>query len=167
MREMTEKFLNEAFAGESMAHMRYQHFADQAESEGLKDLARMFRAISYAERVHAGNHYRALGMMESTSDNIQQCIDGETFEIEEMYPVYNETAKLQDEKDAVRSTHYALEAEKIHADWYKKAKETVDAGGDIEIGKIQICSVCGHTREGEAPDKCPICGASRDKFEEY
>jgi len=167
MREMAEKFLNEAFAGESMAHMRYQHFADQAETEGLTEMARMFRAISYAERVHAGNHYRVLGQMKSTPGNIQTCIDGETFEIEEMYPVYNATAKLQDEEAAVRSTYYALEAEKIHADWYKKAKEAVDKGGDLKVGTIQICSVCGHTREGDAPDKCPICGASKDKFRQF
>ena len=167
MREMTEKFLNDAFGGESMAHMKYQHFADKADEEGLDEVARMFRAISYAEQVHAGNHLRELGGVGSTSDNLQTAFNGETFEINEMYPVYNETAKLQDEDGAVRSTHYALEAEKIHADWYKKAKETVDSGEDIELGKIQICSVCGHTREGEAPDKCPICGASKDKFVEF
>lgn len=167
MREMTEKFLSDAFGGESMAHMRYQHFADKADEEGLSEVARMFRAISYAERVHAGNHLKVLGGVGPTSDNLQTAFNGETFEIEEMYPVYNETAKLQDEDGAVRSTHYALEAEKIHADWYSKAKETVDKGEDIKLGKIQICSVCGHTREGEAPDKCPICGASKDKFVEF
>lgn len=167
MREMTEKFLSDAFGGESMAHMKYQHFADKADEEGLSEVARMFRAISYAEQVHAGNHLKVLGGVGSTSDNLQAAFDGETFEIDEMYPVYNETAKLQDEDGAVRSTHYALEAEKIHADWYKKAKETVDKGEDITLGKIQICGVCGHTREGEAPDKCPICGASKDKFVEF
>ena len=167
MREMTEKFLNEAFAGESMAHMKYQHFADKAEKEGLTEMARMFRAISYAERVHAGNHLEVLGGIKSTSDNIQTCINGETYEIEEMYPVFNATAKLQDEDGAVRSTHYALDAEKIHADWYKKAKETVDKGEDVKVGTIQICSVCGHTREGDAPDKCPICGASKDNFRQF
>jgi rubrerythrin len=167
MRDMTEKALNEAFAGESMAHMKYQHFADKAEEEGLTEMARMFRAISYAERVHAGDHFEVLGGIRSTSENIQNCINGETFEIEEMYPVYNATAKLQDEDGAVRSTYYALEAEKIHADWYKKAKDAVDKGEDVKVGTIQICGVCGHTREGEAPDKCPICGASKDKFRQF
>ncbi|MDD3717682.1 MAG: rubrerythrin family protein [Actinomycetota bacterium] len=167
MREMTERFLNDAFAGESMAHMKYMLFADRAEQEGLTEMARMFRAIAYAELVHAGNHLDALGDLKSTSDNIQSCIEGETFEIDEMYPVYNAAAKLQDEAGAVRSTHYALEAEKIHADWYKKSKGAVDGGEDVKVGAIQICSVCGHTREGEAPDKCPICGASREKFRQF
>jgi len=167
MREMTERSLSDAFGGESMAHMRYQHFADKADAEGLSEVARMFRAISYAEQVHAGNHLRELGDIGSTSENLQTAFNGETFEIQEMYPVYNETAKFQDEDGAVRSTHYALEAEKIHADWYARAKEMVNKGEDVKVGKIQICSVCGHTREGEAPDKCPICGASKDKFVEF
>jgi rubrerythrin len=167
MREMTGKFLGEAFAGESMAHMKYQLFADKADEEGLTEMARMFRAIAYAEKVHAGNHLEVLGRVNATSDNIQTCIEGETFEIDEMYPVYNATAKLQDEDGAVRSTYYALEAEKIHADWYKQAKEAVDRGEDVKVGTIQICSVCGHTREGDAPDKCPICGASKDKFRQF
>lgn len=167
MHEMTERFLNDAFAGESMAHMKYACFADRAEAEGLNELARMFRAIAYAEKVHAGNHLEVLGGLKSASENLQACIDGETFEVDEMYPVYNAAAKLQDEADAVRSTHYALEAEKIHAEWYTKAKGAVDKGEDVKVGAIQICSVCGHTREGEAPDKCPICGASKDKFKQF
>ncbi|MCX7813860.1 MAG: rubrerythrin family protein, partial [Pseudothermotoga sp.] len=90
MREMTKKFLHDAFAGESMAHMKYLIFADEAEKRGLIKLANLFRAIAYAEYVHARNHYRELGLIyQSMGDNVQQCIDGETFEIEEMYPVYN------------------------------------------------------------------------------
>jgi len=46
---------------------------------------------------------------------LQSSIDGETFEVNEMYPVYNNAAEFQGEKEAVRTTHYALEAEKIHA----------------------------------------------------
>jgi len=164
MREMTEKFLKDAFAGESMAHMKYAIFAEEAEKKGFKNLAKLFRAISYAEYVHARNHYQALKMIQSISENIQQCIDGENFEVEEMYPVYNEVAKFQKENEAVRSTHYALEAEKIHAVMYKKAKELAEQGKDYPADKISICSVCGYTVEGDAPEKCPVCGASASQF---
>jgi rubrerythrin len=167
MRVMTEKFLTEAFAGESMAHMRYQHFADKAEMEGFPEMARMFRAISFAERVHAGNHYRALGQIQETAKNIQICIDGENYEINDMYPVFNATAKLQNEPQAEQSTHYALEAEKIHSAWYTQAKASIEDGQDVKVATIQICSVCGHTREGEAPDRCPICGAPKTAFREF
>ncbi|ABV34167.1 MULTISPECIES: rubrerythrin family protein [Pseudothermotoga] len=164
MREMTEKFLKDAFAGESMAHMKYAIFAEEAEKKGFKNLAKLFRAISYAEYVHARNHYQALKMIQSISENIQQCIDGENFEVEEMYPVYNEVAKFQKENEAVRSTHYALEAEKIHAVMYKKAKELAEQGKDYPADKISICSVCGYTVEGDAPEKCPVCGAGASQF---
>jgi len=50
---------------------------------------------------------------------------------------------------------------------YQKAKKTVDEGKDVEVGNIYICQVCGHTVEGEAPDKCTICGAPKEKFKKF
>jgi len=167
MKEMTEKALKEAFAGESMAHVKYLIFAEEAEKKGFKNLARLFRAISYAEYVHARNHFRELGMIKDTLENIQQGIDGETYEAEEMYPVFNNTAKFQGEKGAERSTHYAWEAEKIHAEMYKKAKEMVEEGKDYSEDKIYICPVCGHTVMGEPPEKCPVCGAPKSAYKDF
>ncbi len=167
MRKMTEKFLNKAFAGESMAHMKYQIFSEIAEKEGFSNIARLFKAISYAEQVHATNHFRNLGNIGKTSENLQSGIDGETFEVEEMYPVYNNTAKLQGEKGAEISTHYALEAEKIHSELYKMAKDLAEKNKDIEKNDIYICPVCGFTHIGEPPDKCPVCGAPKDKFKKF
>ncbi len=167
MKKMTEKFLNEAFAGESMAHMKYLIFSEEAEKEGFKNVSRLFKAISFAEFVHARNHLRNLGLIKGTVDNLQTGIDGETYEIEEMYPVFNNAAKFQNEKGAELSTHYALEAEKIHAEMYKNAKEKVKEGKDIEIEDVYICPVCGYTHIGTPPDKCPVCGVTKDKFVKF
>ncbi|MGC9123197.1 MAG: rubrerythrin family protein [Thermoplasmata archaeon] len=168
MRKMTEKNLLEAFAGESQAHMRYLIFADVAEKEGYKNVARLFRAIAYAEQIHATNHYKiALGLVKDTESNLQTAIDGETYEIEEMYPVFNEVAKFQGEKNAEVTTHSALEAEKIHADLYMKAKESVKSKKDYDVGDIYICSVCGYTTVGKAPEKCPVCGAPQSAFKKF
>ncbi|RKY66301.1 MAG: rubrerythrin family protein [Candidatus Latescibacterota bacterium] len=167
MRRMTEEGLRAAFAGESQAHMRYLIFAQKAEEEGYPNIARLFRAISFAEQVHATNHFRTLGDLGSSADNLDAAIGGETFEVEEMYPAYDAVAELQGEKGARRSIRYALEAEKIHAAMYSKAKEAVKSGKDLEVGKIYICSVCGYTGEGEPPDRCPICGATKDKFRTF
>lgn len=167
MKKMTEEFLKAAFSGESQAHMKYLIFAEKAEEEGLKNVARLFRAIAYAEYVHARNHLKELSMVGVTKDNLQAAIEGETYEVQEMYPVYNNTAKMQGEKGAERSTKYALEAEKIHAALYSKAKQTVIEGKDIEIRKIYICPKCGYTVEGEPPERCPVCGLPREKFKEF
>jgi len=164
---MTESNLQSSFAGESQAHMRYLIFADRAEKEGYANLARLFRAIAYAEQVHATNHYKELGAINSSAENLRVAIDGESYEVNEMYPAYLAVAQLQGEKGAQRSMGYALEAEKIHAQMYKEAKEAAAKGVDRELGAIYICQICGHTVEGEPPEKCPVCGAKRQRYVKF
>ncbi len=168
MKNMTEKSLSEAFAGESMAHIKYLIFSEVAENEGFKNVSRLFGAIAFAEFVHAKNHARNLGYIGNTSENLQTGINGENFEINEMYPAYNAIAELQNEKGAKLSIHYAIEAERIHEQLYKIAKESVDVKKDIELKEIHICPVCGYTYMGEKPpDKCPVCGVSMEKFVKF
>lgn len=167
MKKMTEKALAEAFAGESMANVKYNIFSNVAEKEGLPNVARLFRAIAYAEQVHATNHAQNLGYIKKTVDNLQTAIDGETFEVDEMYPAYDAVATLQDEKGAERSILYAREAEKIHANFYQDAKNSVAKGKDIKIGSVYICPVCGYTHIGDPPDNCPVCNVKKDKFVKF
>ncbi len=181
MKKMTEQHLINAFGGESQAHMRYLHFANQAEKETLKNTARLYRAIAYAEYIHAGDHYNELKHLDggfvansmaafgpgNTIKNLKLAIAGETFEIEEMYPVYIEVAKFQKEKTAQRSFEWSYGTEKMHKKLYEKALESVNKGKDVELGPIQVCEVCGYTLEGEAPEKCPLCNATRDKFNAF
>ena len=104
----------------------------------------------------------------NTSQNLQGGINGETFEITEMYPTYLEVAKYQKEKGAQQSFHYALSAEKTHAALFQKAKQAIDSGKkDVELGPVQICLVYGWTHEGEIPDKCPVCGGIKEKFQTF
>lgn len=167
MKRITEGNLNSAFAGESMAHMRYLVFGDVAEKEGRPNIARLFRAIAFAEQVHATNHYRELGNIAGSPQNLQMAIDGETFEVEEMYPIYRAVAELQGEKGAQRSTDWALQAEKVHAAMYQKAKDITQRGQDMALGTLRICPVCGYTVEGQAPDRCPVCQAAGSKFKAF
>jgi rubrerythrin len=164
MHTMTKEFLQTAFAGESQAHMKYLIFSQEAEKKGMPHLARLFRAIAYAEQVHATNHFRELGKIGDPASNVQSCIDGENFEVTEMYPAYYAVAEMQGEKGAARSTHYALEAEKIHEKMYASAKAVVAGGKDLTLGSVSICPICGYTVEGEAPAVCPVCGAKRETF---
>lgn len=182
-RPMTRDALMSAFGGESMAHLRYLVFAEIAEREGFPNVARLFRAIAFSEQVHARNHYEKLKELNvdakvvagapfgpgSTSKNLELAIRGEEFEINEMYPTYIKVAEFQGEKHAEMSFKWALEAEKIHADLYRKAKENVDKGKDMPIdGNIWVCPICGHTYIGkEPPDKCPICGAPKEKYVKF
>ena len=167
MKDMTRANIAAAFAGESQAHMKYSIYADKAEREGYAQVAKLFRAIAFAEKVHATNHLRVLDGVHSTAENLEAAAGGENYEVHEMYPAFNVVAELQDEKAAVKSIHYALEAEIIHEDLYKQAKAFVDAGKDLTGATIYVCPVCGHTAIGAAPEKCPVCGLLNEKYQTF
>ncbi len=161
MKTMTTKNLQDAFAGESQAHMKYMVFADQAEREGLPNVARLFRAASYSEQMHATAHLRALGGVNATPKNLEAAQGGEDFEVAEMYPAFMAAAKEQEEKTAFASMDRALQAEKVHSKLYGRARETVEAKKDLDLATIFVCETCGFTIEGASPDKCPVCGGTR------
>ena len=164
----TQENLQTAFAGESQANRKYVAFSRKAEKDGFPNVAKMFKAISEAETVHAINHYRAMEMIRSTAENLQVAIDGEHYEVNEMYPPMVETAKKEGHKQGERSTSYALETEKVHEKMYKKALESVKAGKDIEKTSYYICPICGYTFEGDdLPDNCPICKAKKESFMKF
>ena len=181
MKLMTEQNLINAFGGESQAHMRYMHFAVQAEKENFPNVARLFRAVAHAEYIHAGDHYAELSHLNEgrvansmaafgpgdTKKNLGHAIAGETFEIEEMYPVYLETARFQGEKGAERTFSWAYNTEMVHKRLYEKALRSVEAGSDVDLGPVQVCPICGYTLEGQAPDKCPLCSVVKEDFRTY
>ncbi|MHB1162160.1 MAG: rubrerythrin family protein [Chloroflexota bacterium] len=167
MKKMTEGNLKASFAGESQAHVKYLAFAERAERDGMPNVARLFRAASFAEQVHATKHLQVLQGIGSTTDNLDAAIDGETFEFEEMYPSYMAVAELQGETAALKSMQRANEAEKVHAQLYSRAKEAATSSRDVEMGQVVVCQACGYTAEGDAPDKCPLCGAPRERFSKF
>lgn len=167
MKLMTEQNLKEAFAGESQAHMKYLAFAERAQQEGFPNVARLFRAVAFAEVQHAHYHLRQLEGIQSTAENLQVAFQGEDFEIESMYPAYTAVGELEGEKAAVKGFYYAVEAEKNHRPLYAEAREQVEANGDIGDSPIYVCGVCGHTGRGEVPEKCPVCGTPAEKFEVF
>jgi rubrerythrin len=164
MKKRTEDNLKNAFAGESQAHLKYLAFAAQADQDKLPNVARMFRANSFAEQIHALNHLRALGGIGRTGDNLAAAVSGEAFEATTMYPEYIKAAEEDGEKAAVITTNNALAAEKVHYEMYRRAGQTVSVDKDLEAKPIHVCGVCGFTMEGDAPDNCPVCGAPKAKF---
>ena len=160
----TDENLKAAFAGESQANRRYLAFARKAEEEGFTQVAKLFKAAAEAETVHALNHLRITGQIKSTLENLDNAVSGETFEFKEMYPKYIDTAKIEANKQAAWSFNVANIVEQIHAKLFKKATETLKNKKPLEKVDYYVCGVCGNTVEGEAPDKCPICGAPKEKF---
>ena len=180
MKMMTQTNLQSAFGGESQARNRYNIWGNKAEKDGFKNVARLFNATADAEKIHAALHFDALKDVHgdfavtsmagfgigSTSENLEGARNGEIFEATEMYPSFIEVAEMQEEKEAVRDMRFAVEAEKVHAERFGKAKEFVDGGKDLEVEEILLCPVCGYIGF-EKIDACPICGCKSEKFIEY
>ncbi len=159
--EKSVENLKEAFAGESQANRRYLAFAQKAEQEGYSQIARLFRATAAAETVHAHNHLKVLKGIRSTAENLQEAIDGETSEFREMYPRMIAASQAEGNKEAERTFTFANEVEKVHAQLFQKALKNI---ADKKMVDMYVCSICGHTVEGEPPDTCPVCKAAKKFF---
>ena len=80
-----------------------------------------------------------------------------------MYPPMLEQAEAEGHK-AKKMFKYAVEAEKVHAELYRKALEAVQNGEDLSEAEFYLCPVCGHIEMGTPPESCPICGVPASKY---
>lgn len=160
----TDENLKAAFAGESQANRLYLAFAKKAEEEGNTQVAKLFKAAAEAETVHALNHIRVTGQVKSTTDNLVTAIMGETYEYKKMYPDFLAEANKENVKQAAWSFDVADKVEQVHAGLFKKAVDAMKNNRELEKVDYYVCSVCGNTVEGAAPDKCPVCGSPKEKY---
>jgi rubrerythrin len=161
----TVEDLKAAFAGESQANRKYLAFARKADTDGLTQVAKLFRAAAHAETVHALNHFRAMDGVSSTTDNLQAAIQGENYEWVTMYPEFIRDAEAEAVKRALSSFKWAWEVEKVHEELYRKALTAVEAGQSLPEVDYYVCPICGYTHEGPLQGICPVCKTPADKFE--
>ena len=160
----TTENLAVAFAGESQANRKYLAFARQAEKEGYPTIAKLFRAAAEAETLHALAHLGNKGGIGTTRENLEAAVAGETYEFTEMYPPMVEQAKAEGHKAKVM-LDFAAKAEKVHAGLFQQALEAMKAGKDLSAMDVYLCPVCGHLEFGAPPERCPICGAPKAKYQ--
>jgi rubrerythrin len=160
----TKGNLQEAFAGESQANRKYLFFSEKADDAGNKQVARLFRAAAEAETVHARNHLKVLGEIKSDKENLGAAIGGEHYEFTTMYPDFIEQAKKENNKAATGSFDLANKVEQVHHKLFQATLKNLEAGKSFKDAPYYVCQTCGNTVEGEAPERCPICGAPRSRF---
>ncbi len=160
----TAENLEFAFAGESQANRKYLFFAEKAEEEGHKQIARLFRAGADAETVHARNHLKAMEGIKPTKENLLAAIGGEHHEFTSMYPDFIKQAESEGKDKARNSFDLANKVEQIHYGLYQTALSMLEKGQALDEKPFYVCQYCGYTVEGEAPEKCPVCGAQSRMF---
>ena len=159
----TSKNLMEAFAGESQANRKYLAYAKKAEQDGYLNAAKLFKAASDAETLHALKHFDVAGKVGTTADNLKDAVAGETHEYKDMYPGFVETAEAEGNKAAVASFTFAMKAEEVHARLYQEALSSLDQKEEVFY---YLCPVCGNI-EKSVPGRCSICGVPGTKFIKY
>ncbi|UCD59267.1 MAG: rubrerythrin family protein [Candidatus Hydrogenedentota bacterium] len=160
--ETLEKSLKEAFAGESKAHVRNLAFAERAEQDELPQIARLFRAVAEAERIHAAEYLKYLeGVVGDTEDNVKTAFENEIRAHAQIYPPLIKQAAELNREDVVWSFSRARDVEDRHAKLYKDA---LTAMVTDQVPEYHVCQVCGYVFDGDLPDQCPVCRATKQNF---
>ena len=162
-KQKTLENLMEAFAGEAQANRKYLAYSKKAEADGNINAAKLFKAASDAETLHALKHFDVAKKVGTTADNLKDAVLGETHEYKDMYPDFVKEAEAEGNKAAVVSFTFAMKAEEVHARLYQEALENLDSTEEIFY---YLCPVCGNI-EKFVPEKCSICGVPGSKFIKY
>jgi rubrerythrin len=162
MGSKTEKNLAYAFAAESKAAARNETFARKAEGEGYGIIARLFRAVSDAESVHARRYLMLMrGKIGTTEENLRTAFENEIKANAEEYPNLIKDATEEGEEAVLKAFSQSRDVESRHAELYKRAMNNLLEERETVYF---VCQVCGYVSEDEAPQNCPVCGAVKAKF---
>lgn len=117
--------LEAAFAGESMAHIKYRYFAKLAREAGDEETARTFEETANQEVAHAFGHLDLLYPKASMTPAraLQIAIEGETYEYTEMYPGFRRTAEAEGQAAAVAEMDEQIEESRAHAAQFRATLE--------------------------------------------
>ena len=165
----TEKNLEAAFAGESMARNKYTYYASKAKKEGYEQIAALFLKTADNEKEHAKMWFKELhGGMPDTATNLLDAAEGENYEWTDMYAGFAKTA--EEEGFPVLAAKFRLVAaiEKHHEERYRALLQNVETAQVFERSEVKVweCRNCGHIVVGTAaPDVCPTCDHPKAYFE--
>ena len=166
----TEKNLQEAFAGESMARNKYTYFASKAKKDGYVQIAAIFEETAGNEKEHAKMWYKLLngGKVSDTATNLEDAANGENFEWTDMYDRMAKEADEEGFPEIAEKFRAVGEIEKHHEERYRKLLQNINdkvvlsRDGDV----IWQCANCGHIVIGKnAPEICPVCDHPQSYFQ--
>ena len=164
----TEKNLETAFAGESMARNKYTFFAMMAKSQGFEQIADLFLKTADNERSHAYMWFKELHGVGDTAENLLHAAEGENYEWTDMYYNFAKTAEEEGFPELAARFRYVADVEKHHEERYLALRKNVQEN-TVFVKKektVWECRNCGHIVEGEeAPDVCPACDYAKSFFE--
>lgn len=165
----TEKNLQAAFAGESMARNKYTYYASKAKKDGFIQIADIFEETAANEKEHAKIWFKLLhdGEVPATAVNLADAADGEKYEWTDMYATFAKEAREEGFTRIANLFEMVGKIEKEHEERYRRLLDNVN--GELVFSRdgdvVWICSNCGHIHVGKkAPLKCPVCDHPQSYF---
>ena len=164
----TEKNLEAAFAGESMARNKYTYFASKAKKEGFEQIAAIFEETANNEKEHAKLWFKELEGIGDTAQNLGAAADGENYEWTDMYEGFAKTAEQEGFPVLAARFRMVAAIEKQHEERYRALLKNVETAKVFEKSEVKVweCRNCGHIVVGtKAPQVCPVCAHPQAYFE--
>ena len=164
----TEKNLEAAFAGESMARNKYTYFASVAKKQGYEQIAALFQKTADNEKEHAKLWFKALGELGNTPENLLHAAEGENFEWTDMYDRMAKEADEEGFHDLAAQFRGVAAIAKTHEERYRALLNNVETAQVFEKSEVKVweCRNCGHIVVGmKAPEVCPVCNHPQAYFE--
>ena len=164
----TEKNLEAAFAGESMARNKYTYFASKAKKEGFEQIAAIFEETANNEKEHAKLWFKELEGIGDTAQNLGAAADGENYEWTDMYEGFAKTAEQEGFPALAARFRMVAAIEKQHEERYRALLKNVETAAVFAKSEVKVweCRNCGHIVVGTAaPDICPVCAHPQSYFE--
>lgn len=163
MKKRTAENIYTAFIGEAKAYFRLLAYSRKAQEEDVPQIALLFRAIAEAEKVHAMRHLSLAKdiVVQDTDTNLKKSFQREQSISENEYPELLKQAHEDGDQDAALAFSQARDAESFHAQLYKRAIYHLIRD---EVKAYHVCQVCGYVADSKIPEKCPVCGAPKEKF---
>jgi len=164
----TEKNLEAAFAGESMARNKYTYYAMKASEEGMEEIAKYFLETARNEQEHAYLWFKELhGGVPMTAENLVDAAAGEHYEWTTMYKDFAQDAEDEGFAKVAFLMREVAKIENRHEVRYNDLLANVRDGKVFKKDEKVFweCEVCGYQVEAVgAPAKCPVCGKERAFF---
>ena len=164
----TEKNLEAAFAGESMARNKYTYYASKAKKEGYEQIAALFLKTADNEKEHAKLWFKELEGIGSTAENLLSAAQGENYEWTDMYAGFAETAEKEGFSALAAKFRMVAAIEKHHEERYRALLKNVETAQVFEKSEVKVweCRNCGHIVVGtKALKVCPACEHPQAYFE--
>ncbi len=164
----TEKNLQEAFAGESMARNKYTYFASTAKKNGYEQIAALFLKTADNEKEHAKLWLKELGGIGSVPENLLAAAEGENFEWTDMYDRMAKEADEEGFHELAEKFRGVGAIEKHHEERYRALLKNIETQAVFKKAGVTLweCRNCGHlVLSAEAPDICPVCNHPQSYFE--